>query len=124
MTGMPSSSPHSPHSQPQASTLTNTATGLMLLVRLVSQGVSRLPTRVWMISDTFIIADVYRYISHIRALGAQGIAFRFLLVTPWGWTEIPLAADGTPGNRMIWNNRKGGAAPGEDERKRDDRLTR
>src|SRR3989344_3093601 len=43
ITGMPSSRPHS---QPQASTLTNTATGLMLLVRLVSQGVSRLPTRV------------------------------------------------------------------------------
>ena len=84
----------------------------------------KLCRRVWMISDTFIIADVYRYISHIRALGAQGIAFRFLLVTPWGWTEIPLAADGTPGNRMIWNNRKGGAAPGEDERKRYDRLTR
>lgn len=51
ITGMPSSRPHRPHSQPQASTLTNTATGLMLLVRLVSQGVSRLPTRVWMTSD-------------------------------------------------------------------------
>ena len=34
--------------------------------------------------------------SHIRALGAQGIAFRFLLVTPWGWTEIPLAGGGIP----------------------------
>ena len=38
MIGMPSSSPHKPHSQPHASTLTKMATGLMLLVRLVSHG--------------------------------------------------------------------------------------
>ena len=89
---------------------------------LFNRGVSR---RVWLISDTFIIGDVYRYISHIRALNRQGIAFRFLLVTPWGWTEIPLAADSAPSSRIAWkNNRKGGTAPGEDDRKRDDRLTR
>ena len=89
---------------------------------LFSRGVSR---RVWLISDTFIIGDVYRYISHIRALNSQGVAFRFLLVTPWGWTEIPLAADSAPSSRISWKNgKKDGAAPGEDERKRDDRLTR
>ena len=84
----------------------------------------KLCRRVWMISDTFIISDIYRYLSHIRALGAQGVVFRFLQVTPWGWTEIPLAADNAPGNRIVWNNRKDEATPGEDERKRDDRLTR
>ncbi len=31
----------------------------------------KLCRRVWMISDTFIIGDVYRYISHIRALGSR-----------------------------------------------------
>ena len=41
--GMPSSKPHTPHSQPQASMPTNTATGLIRLARLVSHGVSRLP---------------------------------------------------------------------------------
>ena len=84
----------------------------------------RLCRRVWLISDTFIIGDIYRYIAHIRALNSQGIAFRFLLVTPWGWTEIPLAAESAPGNRISWNNRRGGTSPGDDERKKDDRLTR
>jgi len=84
----------------------------------------KLCRRVWMISDTLIISDIYRYLSHIKALGAQGVVFRFLQVTPWGWAEIPLAADSAPGNRIVWNNRKDGAAPGEDDRKRDDRLTR
>ncbi len=84
----------------------------------------RLCRRVWVISDTFIIGDIYRYTAHIRALNAQGIAFRFLLVTPWGWTEIPLAAESASGNRISWNNRRGEAFPGDDERKKDDRLTR
>lgn len=89
---------------------------------LFNRGISR---RIWMISDTFIIGDVYRYISHIRALNRAGIAFRFLLVTPWGWTEIPLAAETAPSSRIRWKKeRNGGAAPGDEDRKRDDRLTR
>lgn len=85
----------------------------------------KLCRRIWVISDSIIIGDIYRYLSHIRALGQQGIVFRFLLVTPWGWTEIPLAAEGAPGNRISWkNNHAGGNSSGEDERKRDDRLTR
>lgn len=44
--GTPSSRPHTPHGQPKASTPTNTASGLMRLVRLSSQGVSRLPLSV------------------------------------------------------------------------------
>jgi hypothetical protein len=82
-------------------------------------------SRVWVISDTFIISDVHRYLSHIRALGQQGVAFRFLLVTPWGWTEIPLAAEPTRGNRISWRNaKKGGTPHGDDDLKRDDRLTK
>lgn len=84
----------------------------------------KLCRRVWMVSDTFIIGDIYRYLSHIRALGAQGVVFRFLHITPWGWAEIPLAADGSASNRISWNNRKGGTSSGDDDRKRDDRLTR
>ncbi len=85
----------------------------------------KLCRRIWVISDSIIIGDIYRYLSHIRALGQQGIVFRFLLVTPWGWTEIPLAAEGAPVNRISWkNNRAGGISSDEDERKQDDRLTR
>ncbi len=81
--------------------------------------------RVWIVSDTFIISDVYRYLSHIHALGQQGVAFRFLLITPWGWTEIPMAAETAPGNHISWRNaKKGEANPGDDRRKRDDRLTK
>ena len=41
MMGTPSSRPHTPHSQPQNSTPTNTATAFIRLARPVSQGVSR-----------------------------------------------------------------------------------
>lgn len=92
---------------------------------LFNRGLCR---RVWFISDTFIIGDVYRYMSHIRALGQHGVAFRFLLVTPWGWTEIPLASESFAGNRTAWKNgRRNGehqGGPADDERKLDDRLTR
>ena len=43
-TGTPSSRPHAPQSQPQASTPTKMATGFIRLARLVSQGVSRKPS--------------------------------------------------------------------------------
>ena len=50
--GTPSSKPKTPQSQPQASNPTNTATGLSWLLRLVSQGVSKLPTSVWIPRET------------------------------------------------------------------------
>ncbi|HAA47841.1 MAG TPA: hypothetical protein DCE03_05075 [Synergistaceae bacterium] len=51
--------------------------------------------RVWIVSDSWIIGEVARYVQHIRALEAYGVQLRFLLVTPWGWVEIPLGAERT-----------------------------
>lgn len=45
--------------------------------------------RVWMISDTWVIGDIMVYMPHIRALAERGIELRFMLVTPWGYSEIP-----------------------------------
>jgi hypothetical protein len=45
--------------------------------------------RVWVISDTWVIGDVLAYLPHIRALCERGIQLHFLLVTPWGYSEIP-----------------------------------
>ena len=45
--------------------------------------------RVWLVSDTWIVGDILSYIPHIRALRDAGIELRFLLVTPWGYSEIP-----------------------------------
>jgi len=41
MIGTPSNKPHTPHNQPQNSTLTKTTTALILLARPVSHGVSK-----------------------------------------------------------------------------------
>lgn len=45
--------------------------------------------RVWVVSDTWVIGDVLVYMPHIKALRDFGIELRFLLVTPWGYSEIP-----------------------------------
>ena len=85
---------------------------------LFARGVCR---RVWMLSDSFIIGDILRYSAHVRALAEQGVAFRFLLVTPWGWTEIPLIAEMPGSNRLTWRNAAKGpeSAPNasDDDRK-------
>lgn len=49
--------------------------------------------RVWIISDMFIFDDVAKYIHHVDALNEQGIVLRYILVTPWGWVELPLSAN-------------------------------
>jgi hypothetical protein len=48
--------------------------------------------RVWLIGDSWHLGEVTHYIPHVKALAAQGAELRFLLVTPWGWTEIPVGA--------------------------------
>jgi len=48
--------------------------------------------RVWIISDCWIPCDVIEYSDHIRAMVDNGISLRFMLVTPWGWMEIPVSA--------------------------------
>lgn len=49
--------------------------------------------RVWIISDTFIFDEVIKFAPHVDALASQGIILRFILVTPWGWVELPLSGN-------------------------------
>ncbi|MDR1048339.1 MAG: hypothetical protein LBL51_01185 [Synergistaceae bacterium] len=65
---------------------------------------NRQSKRVWVISDTFIFWDVIRYAAHVDALFEQGVALRFLLVTPWGWTEIPLSGSSASNRQFLWRN--------------------
>lgn len=49
--------------------------------------------RLWIISDTFIFDDIVKYSGHVDALSEQGITMRYILVTPWGWVELPLSGN-------------------------------
>lgn len=60
--------------------------------------------RVWIISDTFIFEDTMRYAAHVDALASQGIILRFVLVTPWGWVEIPLSGTTASSQQFLWRN--------------------
>lgn len=76
--------------------------------------------RVWILCDNWILGDVVRYLQHIRALNREGVTFHFILVTPWGWSEIPISHDPVSGRRLDWkNSRKGSSskpnAPLEDD---------
>ena len=65
--------------------------------------------RVWIISDNFVFGEVANFIPHVDALAEQGIALRFLLVTPWGWVELPLSGASASKQQFLW--RTGTAAP-------------
>ena len=58
--------------------------------------------RVWIISDSFILDDVVRFIPHVDALAEQEISLRYLLVTPWGWVELPLSVRATTTQQFLW----------------------
>lgn len=78
--------------------------GLRLAVdhaALFARGVCR---KVWVFCDNWIIGDALRYQQHVKALTEQGIEFHFLLVTPWGWTEIPLGRQAGVGRSLKWRN--------------------
>ncbi len=49
--------------------------------------------RVWIISDTFVFDEIAKYIHHVDALSEQGITLRYILVTAWGWVEMPLSGN-------------------------------
>lgn len=57
--------------------------------------------RVWIVSDSFDLVDVSNYIPHVSKLTERGVTFRFLLVCPWGWVEIPLDGDGDK-HQLFW----------------------
>ncbi len=66
--------------------------------------------RVWIISDTFILDDVMKFSPHVDALSEQGITMRYILVTPWGWVELPLSGNTASKHAFLWRNDN---APGE-----------
>ncbi|MBQ9575066.1 MAG: hypothetical protein IJR27_07305 [Synergistaceae bacterium] len=60
--------------------------------------------RVWIISDTFILDDVMKFSRHVDALTEQGITLRYILVTPWGWVELPLSGMTASKHSFLWRN--------------------
>ena len=60
--------------------------------------------RVWIISDTFILDDVMKFSAHVDALSEQGITLRYILVTPWGWVELPLSGNTALKHAFLWRN--------------------
>ncbi len=49
--------------------------------------------RIWIVSDNWVLGESFRYQPHVQALKKRGFVFRYILVTPWGWTEIPFTED-------------------------------
>jgi len=70
--------------------------------------------RVWIISDSFVLDDVARFIPHVDALAEQEIILRFLLVTPWGWVELPLSGAAFTKQQFLWRSE----TPASPKRKR------
>lgn len=62
--------------------------------------------RVWIISDSFNFMDISGYIAHISKLSERGIKFRFLLVSPWGWIEMPIEGNDSGKNQILWKTVK------------------
>ena len=60
--------------------------------------------RVWIISDTCIFDDVIKFSPHVDALAEQGITLRYILVTPWGWVELPLSGMTATKHSFLWRN--------------------
>lgn len=60
--------------------------------------------RVWIISDTYILDDVMKFSAHVDALYDQGITLRYILVTPWGWVELPLSGNTASKHAFLWRN--------------------
>lgn len=46
--------------------------------------------RVWILTDCWIPCDVDAYSEHIQAMTQRGVVLRFIMMTPWGWIELPL----------------------------------
>ena len=71
--------------------------------------------RVWVFCDNWIVGDALRYLPHVRMLADQGVELRFVLLTPWGWTEIPLGKDPDKKGPLPWRGSSdeglGGASP-------------
>ncbi len=60
--------------------------------------------RVWVISNSYILDDVMKYSPYVDALSEQGISLRYILVTPWGWVELPLSGNMASKRAFLWRN--------------------
>ena len=58
---------------------------------IFSKGACR---RMWIVTDSWVTVDVLGFKDHINAMQENGIALRFLIVTPWGWVEFPVSSLG------------------------------
>ncbi len=58
--------------------------------------------RVWIIGNSFIFDEIMRYSHHVDALARQGIILRYILVTPWGWVELPLSGAMASKSQFLW----------------------
>ena len=63
--------------------------------------------RVWIISDTFVFDEIVRFVPHVDALAEQGIMLRYILVTPWGWVEMPLSGSTVSRHQFLWRTQEG-----------------
>lgn len=61
--------------------------------------------RVWIISDAFAFDEVIRFVPHVDALSEQGIMLRYILVTPWGWVEMPLSGNMASRQALLWHSK-------------------
>ncbi|WP_281744231.1 hypothetical protein [Thermanaerovibrio acidaminovorans] len=61
-------------------------------------------SRIWLVTDSWITAEVCAYLEHIKVLRDQGIDIRAVVVTPWGWTEVPLATRPGCFGRTAWTD--------------------
>jgi hypothetical protein len=68
--------------------------GLRMMVDHAALFASAVCKRAWIISDTWIIGDILPYMPHIKALKKRGVELHFLMVTPWGYSEIPWTREG------------------------------
>ena len=62
--------------------------------------------RVWIISDMFAFDEVVRFVPHVDALAEQNIMLRYILVTPWGWVEMPLSGSMASRHKFLWHSRQ------------------
>lgn len=62
--------------------------------------------RVWIISDTFVFGELLAFVPHVDALAEQGIMLRYILVTPWGWVEMPLSGAAASKHKFLWHTRQ------------------
>ena len=60
--------------------------------------------RVWIISDAYMLDEAMKYSPHVDALSEQGISLRYILVTPWGWVELPLSGNTDSKRAFLWRN--------------------